>query len=381
MRLLRAHNDGTFSLVEFYSKPPPYAILSHTWGHDNEEVLLKDIINKTGTSKPGYTKLRFCAEQAAKDGIEHIWVDTCCIDKTSSAELSEAINSMFRWYQNSEKCYVYLADVYISEYNADIRCFQKSWWFTRGWTLQELLAPTCVEFFTADAQLIGDRDTLSSAIIKATGIPDDALRGYPLYLFTITERLSWTMHRSTKREEDSAYSLLGIFDVHMPLIYGEGSDRAFSRVLHEAVVYENRQHGKFFRILRKAIPPRGMHGLYAGRRRLRIISSFWTLLITAIYMLARANGKGHKVIDVLNIFSDIEVVDVGRFFLCILINLNLITVMRPSNRDEYIFYQQDTALLQALPGYYYEWFIFILFFDVKLPLQLPGDKEISGGTI
>jgi hypothetical protein len=269
MRLLHVHEDGTFSLVQYYSNIPRYAILSHTWGPDDEEVVLKDIIEKTGASKAGYAKLLFCAQQAAKDGLDHIWVDTCCIDKTSSAELSEAINSMFRWYRNSAKCYVYLADVCISDYNADSSCFQRSRWFTRGWTLQELLAPTRVEFFTADAQFIGDRRALLSSIVETTGILSDALRGYPLHLFTITERLLWANRRFTKRKEDFAYSLLGIFDVHMPLIYGEGQDRAMSRLLYETDVYERRQYGKIFRVLRSMISTRvwesSMRSLAHGR--------------------------------------------------------------------------------------------------------------------
>src|ERR1700760_984860 len=112
MRLLRLEHDGRFAFAEFTSEDaPPYAILSHTWGRDSEEVTFKDLMEDTGKDKIGYQKLQFCANQAAADGLEYFWIDTCNIDKSSSAELSEAINSMFQWYHYSNKCYVFLSDV------------------------------------------------------------------------------------------------------------------------------------------------------------------------------------------------------------------------------------------------------------------------------
>jgi hypothetical protein len=112
MRLLRFEDDGEFSLVEYMGNHiPPYAILSHTWGADHEEVTFKDLADGTSRNKVGYRKLTFCGKQAGIDGLRFFWVDTCCIDKSSSAELSEAINSMFRWYHDASKCYVYLSDV------------------------------------------------------------------------------------------------------------------------------------------------------------------------------------------------------------------------------------------------------------------------------
>jgi hypothetical protein len=258
MRLLRIDSppddELLFSLVQYYRDIPPYAILSHTWLPEHEEVTLQDIVNKTGNDKLGYLKLIFCARQALQDGIGYIWVDTCCIDKTSSAELSEAINSMFRWYRKSVKCYVHLTDLLISDYRRDSRFFQASRWFTRGWTLQELIAPTCVEFFTLDMCCIGTRVSLSTLIIETTAIPNEALRGYPMHFFSPAQRLFWAENRSTTREEDSAYSMLGIFDVHMPLIYGEGESRALSRLLHEADLYEDREHGRAFKFLRNVLP-------------------------------------------------------------------------------------------------------------------------------
>jgi hypothetical protein len=147
MRLLKLQDDGEFSLIEFVGDIPRYVILSHTWGTDDEEVTFKDMVEGTGKGKAGYRKIRFCGKQAANDGIRFSWVDTCCIDKSSSAGLSEAISSMFRWYCNAAKCYVYLSDVSTNGYTKDEPSsqwtwkltFQQSRWFTRGWTLKSLL--------------------------------------------------------------------------------------------------------------------------------------------------------------------------------------------------------------------------------------------------
>ena len=240
MRLLRCDIGGAVSLTEFPdSSPPPYAILSHTWGH--EEVTFKDMIDGTGTNKLGYDKIRFCEEQASRDGLQYIWVDTCCIDKTSSAELQEAINRMFQWYQRATKCYAYLLDVSAKEKNSSAVSARYSWeasfrdsrWFTRGWTLQELIAPASVEFFSADRVRLGDRISLEKQISDITAIPIDALQGRSLSEFSIDERLAWMEGRNTTVQEDKAYSLFGIFDVQMPLLYGEGKDKAFARLQEE----------------------------------------------------------------------------------------------------------------------------------------------------
>jgi hypothetical protein len=242
MRLLQLNNNGEFSLAEYVGKNiPPYAILSHTWGVDHEEVTFRDLIEGMGKSKIGYRKLAFCAKQAAQDCIYYFWVDTCCINKSSSAELSEAINSMFQWYQRADKCYVYLSDVSIgNQAQSDLSSqqtwkadFRRSRWFTRGWTLQELLAPKLVEFFSSDGKLLGDKISLVQEIYDITGISVEVLKGSPLPQFNVDERMSWAETRETIREEDAAYSLLGIFDVHMPLIYGEGRRNAFIRLQRE----------------------------------------------------------------------------------------------------------------------------------------------------
>jgi len=237
IRLLQYNNDGEVSLTTFFADkiPQKYAILSHTW--EAEEVTFEDLQNGTGTKKAGYNKIRFCGEQARRDGLQYFWVDTCCIDKSSSAELSEAINSMFRWYRESTKCYVYLLDVLRTAVNTDDlaweSAFRKSRWFTRGWTLQELIAPISVEFFSKEGELLGDKSTLEQHVCEITGIPAKALQGSPLPNFSIAERMSWAEQRKTTCEEDKAYSLLGIFDISIPVIYGEGREKALKRLREE----------------------------------------------------------------------------------------------------------------------------------------------------
>ncbi|PQE27753.1 hypothetical protein CJF31_00009986 [Rutstroemia sp. NJR-2017a BVV2] len=239
MRLLHYNNDGEFSLTEFFeSDIPKYAILSHRWGA--EEVTFMDLIDGISKSKAGYSKIQFCGEQAKRNGLQYFWVDTCCIDKSNSTELAEAINSMFRWYQDSTKCYVYLPDVSRSCSNSADgsnehweSAFGKSEWFTRGWTLQELIAPASVDFFSIEGELLGNKASLERHICEITGIPIKALRGSPLSDFSVAERMSWAANRVTYRQEDMAYSLLGIFDVNMPLIYSEGKDKALQRLREE----------------------------------------------------------------------------------------------------------------------------------------------------
>ena len=241
MRLLARKTEHEFSLTDdiIGDDIPPYAILSHTWGPDAEEVTFKDLTEGTGKNKAGYSKIRFCAAQAASDGLHYLWVDTCCIDKSNNTELSEAINSMFRWYRNASKCYVHLSDVSIGDSNKNDQstwelAFRQSRWFTRGWTLQELIAPPSVEFFSLEGKLLGDKKSLERQVHEITGIPVQALQGSPLSHFSVFERILWAEKRETKRKEDKAYSLFGIFDLYMPPIYGEGREHAFKR-LSEAI--------------------------------------------------------------------------------------------------------------------------------------------------
>ena len=241
MRLLELNHDGRFSLLSFpKDKIPLYAILSHTWGRgEDDEVTFVDLINGTGHNKTGFQKLQFCAKQAKADNLHYFWVDTCCIDKSNNNELTTAINSMFRWYQNAARCYVYLSDVSVHTQDGQSRhiewesAFRNSRWFTRGWTLQELLAPKIVEFYSRDHVRLGDKKLLEQQIYEITGIALEALRGCSLSRFSIKERLLWGEKRQTTEEEDKAYCLLGIFNVYMPLIYGEGEKNSFLRLQEE----------------------------------------------------------------------------------------------------------------------------------------------------
>jgi hypothetical protein len=246
MRLLQRASDGSLSFAQQqYIKEdevPKYAVLSHTWFTDAPEVNFDDIRNGKAVQKPkSYAKIQFCADQAAKDGLKYFWVDTCCIDRDSSADVQYAINTMFQWYQKSTRCYALLADVHtpaneVADLTLSPRLkdvFRNSRWFTRGWTLQELLAPRTVEFFTAEGTRIGDKHSLENYIHEITGIPLRAIEGDDLISFKATERLSWVEKRNTTRPEDKAYCLLGIFSVFMPLIYGEGEKNALDRLREE----------------------------------------------------------------------------------------------------------------------------------------------------
>ena len=171
---------------------------------------------------------------AREAGYEHLWVDSCCIDKASSSELSEAINSMYQWYGLSTVCYAYLADVPPGkDPSEEGSAFRESRWFKRGWTLQELIAPESVIFLASDWTPIGSKLDLVDLVEEITGIPDEALVHWTsLDAFSVAQRLSWAASRETTRVEDSAYSLLGIFDITMPTLYGEG-DRAFRKLQEE----------------------------------------------------------------------------------------------------------------------------------------------------
>ena len=240
MRLLEASNDSTFSLTKDYigdDEVPAYAILSHTW-QGGQEVTFDDLTNDTGESKTGYNKLRFCAQKAKHDGLRYFWVATCCINKADPVELQDAINSMFRWYRDAARCYVFLSDVSTAKRKRAGESYASTWeqsfvgsrWFTRGWTLQEMLAPRIVIFFSREGECLGNRYELKVKIHGITRIPVSALAGASLGDFSVGERLSWTEKRNTTRKEDKAYSLLGIFGIYMPLIYGEGEENAFRRL-------------------------------------------------------------------------------------------------------------------------------------------------------
>ena len=232
MRLLSVE---TLDFEEFMGEVgngiPSYAILSHTW--DAEEVSYKDYIEQKNLSKKGYSKIRCFSELVKSEGFQYFWIDTCCIDKSSSAELSEAINSMFQWYRDADICYAYLSDVESSgDPTAEESSFVRSRWFTRGWTLQELLAPVEVVFLSSDWEEIGTKKSLGATVSAITGVSEIALdeRCWPKY--SVAQKMSWAAARCTTRPEDGAYCLMGLFGVNMPLLYGEGR-RAFLRLQEE----------------------------------------------------------------------------------------------------------------------------------------------------
>jgi hypothetical protein len=255
MRLL---NTTTLEFEEFAGGlTEKYTILSHRWG--DEEVSFKEYRKSRETLKhrAGYKKITQFCKISRQRGYRLAWIDTCCIDKRSSAELSEAINSMYEWYRISAECYVWLED-----YSGSLDDLHKCAWFSRGWTLQEMLAPRRVIFFTAHWKIIGhkicierftlivwskhshecpcmERRTTSPLgrhiirwLVEASGIPEEYLSGVPVNKASIAERMSWAYRRKTTRVEDQAYSLLGLFEINMPLLYGEGHT-AFRRLQEE----------------------------------------------------------------------------------------------------------------------------------------------------
>ena len=178
----------------------------------------------------GFSKLADSTRIAKEAGFEYIWIDTCCIDKSSSAELSEAINSMFKWYQNSSLCLAYLSDVSLSD------LVTESMWFMRGWTLQELIAPRELRFYNKYWEPVGTKKSLSDELGERTGIPPQVLSGEKdVRVMPVCCKMAWAASRVTTRPEDLAYCLMGLFDVNMPLLYGEGAEKSFRR-LQEMIV-------------------------------------------------------------------------------------------------------------------------------------------------
>ncbi|OHE92461.1 heterokaryon incompatibility protein [Colletotrichum orchidophilum] len=239
---MRLINTRTLALTEFFGDEiPRYAIVSHTWGLD--EVTFQDWEDLcVARERQGFRKIDLARIQAIDDGLDYLWIDTCCINKESSAELSEAINSMFAWYECAVRCYAYLSDVENWDCPDDtgdgedsFNVLSQSLWFTRGWTLQELLAPREVLFFTRGWHLLGTRKLLAGVIQRITNIDRKYLQPRSrkrLSDASVAERMSWLSCRKTTRKEDLAYCMLGIFDINMPLLYGEGA-KAFARLQEE----------------------------------------------------------------------------------------------------------------------------------------------------
>ncbi|KFY51743.1 hypothetical protein V497_08890 [Pseudogymnoascus sp. VKM F-4516 (FW-969)] len=252
---MRLINANTLELEEIWGETDkPYAILSHRW--EDGEVSFQNMQNLAlACTMKGFDKIQKSCEQAIKDGYSYVWVDTCCINKESSAELSEAINSMFRWYKASTVCYVFLSDVNSNTSNGEAMKleFGSSKWFTRGWTLQELIAPQFLVFYDRHWEFLGTKQTLSTLLSFQTHIDEAILNGESPSNRTIAQRMSWASHRVTTRVEDIAYCLLGIFDVYMPMLYGEG-ERAFLR-LQEEIIRRSDDHTIFaWPILRDGQP-------------------------------------------------------------------------------------------------------------------------------
>ncbi|KAI1738951.1 heterokaryon incompatibility protein-domain-containing protein [Xylaria scruposa] len=260
---MRLIHTKTHELHEFVGPQiPAYAILSHTWF--NQEPTFQDWATRASASGRGYQKILDTCKLARWQGYEYVWVDTVCIDKSSSAELSEAINSMFMWYRSAAICYAYLSDVLSPTEEGFRHSCYGSRWFRRGWTLQELLAPREVQFYSGDWKLLGTKDSLRYDISSITGIDLKYLSktigssystgnnrlvvksisyGHPVAAASVAERMSWLSRRETTRTEDMAYCMLGLFDINMPLLYGEGS-RAFIR-LQEEIMKVSNDHSLF----------------------------------------------------------------------------------------------------------------------------------------
>ena len=223
MRLL---NVETLCLESFVDRDAPhYVILSHTWGRD--EVTFDEMMDGTFRQKNASLKIERCTSIAAQEGYSHVWIDTCCIDRSSNTEVSEEINSMFRYYHYASKCYAYLEDV------KSLDDLESARWWTRGWTLQELLAPKIVEFYSQDWSFLGTKRELAYRISVLTSIDATSLNNLDsISGVSVAKRMSWAAKRETTRIEDIAYCLLGIFGVYMALLYGEGGN-AFIRLQEE----------------------------------------------------------------------------------------------------------------------------------------------------
>ncbi|THU92937.1 HET-domain-containing protein [Dendrothele bispora CBS 962.96] len=259
MRLL---NTETLEVKEFLVDIPTYAILSHTWEKE-EEVELKDIQDcqrlpdiqgcrnfeeakdRAGWKKAGWRKIWNACKYVQQYKFEWIWIDTCCIDKTSSAELSEALNSMYKYYREGRVCIAYLSDVLNGRSMTGLEQFKKSRWFERGWTLQELIAPRHVVFLDQKWNMIGTRYSMRHIVSEVTAIPVNLFEGHRSRQreepedYSIAQRMSWAASRRTTREEDMAYCLMGLFGVNMSPIYGEGGAKAFMRLQLEIIKYSD----------------------------------------------------------------------------------------------------------------------------------------------
>ncbi|KAL1607885.1 hypothetical protein SLS60_002823 [Paraconiothyrium brasiliense] len=237
---MRLINCVSLILEDFLENPPPYAILSHRWLDTSDEPTYQMMEARTASVRKGFEKIASASHQALREGLVYLWVDTVCIDKTNHVELSTSINSMYRYYERAKICYAYLNDV------LTLSDFGKSAWFTRGWTLQELLAPTNVVFYSKDWAPLGTKSdkNMFRHLEEGSGISSySVFESFHPATYTIAERMSWASKRTTARIEDQAYCLLGLFGVSMPLLYGEGM-KAFAR-LQEQIMQSSTDHSIF----------------------------------------------------------------------------------------------------------------------------------------
>ncbi|KAM7197482.1 vegetative incompatibility protein HET-E-1 [Naviculisporaceae sp. PSN 640] len=235
---MRLINAVTLEFEEFLDPSSvQYAILSHTW--EAEEVTFSDMTNwkPSVKKKAGFIKIRETCRLARQRKLKYVWIDTCCIDKTSSAELSEAINSMFNWYAQSHVCFAHLSDLRPGSLGLTTKDLENCRWLRRGWTLQELIAPETLELYDAEWTLRGTKHQCWQAIGAVAGITKDGILNFKKVLesdvgpgFPVAQRMYWASRRETTRPEDMAYCLFGLFDVNMPLLYGEGGKKAFMRL-------------------------------------------------------------------------------------------------------------------------------------------------------
>ena len=240
---MRLINTSTYKFGEFLDHPiPSYAILSHRW--EGREATYQSYRRYQGKDSPGIRKvMNFCKfAKAQRPPHKYVWIDTCCINKHNSTELMASINSMYRWYENAQIYFVYLRDLPSKDeaHKKERRnAFYNSEWFHRGWTLQELLAPSRVIFCDRNWEVHDSKVQLAKQIECITGIAKLFLDGtHQPCRASVAMRMSWASKRRTTKPEDKAYCLLGLFHVSMPLLYGEHK-RAFMRLQEEILKHSD----------------------------------------------------------------------------------------------------------------------------------------------
>ncbi|KAI5986761.1 hypothetical protein F5J12DRAFT_868177 [Pisolithus orientalis] len=243
--------------LEHFLDLPPYAILSHAW-QSGEAHRFHEIGTPGVCQKPGYDKVQGCCTLALQHGLDYVWIDTCCADANSITAFDEALNSSYAWFNQAAVCFVYLHDVESRERpEQESSTFRRSKWFSRAWTLQELLAPGNVFFFAKDWKEIGTKAGLASVISSVTGIHTDALM-HPERVphFSVATRMSWAKGRKSSKPEDRVYALMGLFGVNLPIVYGQGETETFMKLQHEIIKKSDDQSILAWRFFTRAPSPR-----------------------------------------------------------------------------------------------------------------------------